>query len=113
MPFGGYQILMFGDFQQLKCVGDFEIFKPQTMQTVNEIQTAMEIIEETEDGAVDEEEFEADVNFVTNKQMDNMFDMGGVMYDDNIGDIQIMDPEAKKKSKLADKKKLIETRLKR
>ena len=112
-PFGGFQIIMFGDYQQLKCVGDFEVFKPQSTQTVNEMTEAMEIIENAEDGIIDPEEFEANRDQVTNKQIEEMYDMGGKMQENGKTEIQIMDTETKKKTKLAQKKQLIQKRIER
>ena len=42
-----------------------------------------------------------------------MYDMGGKMYENVKNDIQILDPETKKKNKLEQKKQLIQKRIER
>ena len=84
-PFGGFKILWFGDVNQLKCVGDKEIYTPENNDEI--IDTLLEhnnIIEEEIIGDVDFAKIEKDVN---DKQREQLYDLDGnradVPYDES------------------------------
>ena len=83
LPFGGLQIIMLGDYQQLKCVGDFEIFKPQKSHKIEDLVKSTEDIENDEEGDMDynDVEAEAEANYVSDKQIEDLENMDGVCMD--------------------------------
>ena len=73
--FGGYKVLWLGDANQLKCIGDKEIYTPQNQDDL--IDTLMEhnnIIEEENEGNVDIERVEREV---ADKQRDQIYEING------------------------------------
>ena len=72
---------MLGDYQQLKCVADFEIFNKEKDADIDDLITAAEDVENDNEGDQNYEDVENDQNHVTNKQMENLIDMNGVEYE--------------------------------
>ena len=73
-PFGGYKILFFGDYQQLSCVKDYDVFKPRNTEEIEKI-----LSEDWQELAeYDEEENGFDDNEKVNYNIiDAINDMGG------------------------------------
>ena len=100
--FSKFKIIYCGDFNQLKCVGDTEIYKPEDEDVVETMVNHNKQLEEEFDGDIDINKIEGEVS---DKQREEIFDLNGERADtpnDIIGS-DIFD-EVKEKAKKKQKR---------
>jgi len=107
---GGFFIIYCGDFNQLKSVGDLEMYKPEQEDTIENMLIHNDIIEDELNGEINIAKIDEEV---MNKQYDEMVDLNGEQADKELDENE-MDGYDKAKAKINkyNKKERLKVKLK-
>lgn len=69
---GGFQVIQLGDINQLKTIGDVEIYKPESDNVIDKVVAHSDIIEEELEGDINMAELEKDIDSKNREQLQQM-----------------------------------------